>query len=116
MSSRRSRLIALGTEAAMAGHRVKYILATKLVDELGSRELDRHGAGLFFRVLTEREEENSVAIASAKSFGGWAKTFTGPRLCAAIVDRLTSNGTLIETGTDSYRLATTRAQAERAAG
>jgi DNA replication protein DnaC len=27
-------LIALGTEAAMAGHRVRYVLATKLVNEL----------------------------------------------------------------------------------
>jgi ribosomal protein L34E len=27
------------------------------------------------------------------------------RLCAAIVDRLTFNGTIIETGADSYRLA-----------
>jgi hypothetical protein len=31
---------------------------------------------------------------------------------AAIVDRLTFNGTIIETGTDSYRLAGTRARAE----
>lgn len=38
--------------------------------------------------------------------------FTDPRLCAAIVDRLTFNGTIIETGTDSYRLASTRALAE----
>ncbi|MBT2453155.1 hypothetical protein J7F03_40320 [Streptomyces sp. ISL-43] len=30
-----------------------------------------------------------------------------PRLCAAIVDRLTFGGNIIETGTDSYRLATT---------
>ncbi|CAI3799425.1 hypothetical protein NKCBBBOE_02323 [Pseudarthrobacter sp. MM222] len=30
-----------------------------------------------------------------------------PRLCVAIVDRLTFNGTIIETGTDSYRLAHT---------
>jgi hypothetical protein len=29
-----------------------------------------------------------------------------------IVDRLTFNGTIIETGTDSYRLAGTRARAE----
>lgn len=36
-----------------------------------------------------------------------------PRLCAAIVDRLTFNGTIIETGTDSYRLASTRARAEQ---
>lgn len=77
-------LIALGTEAAMAGYRVKYTLATKLVnelveasddkqlsktiarygrvdllciDELGYMELDRRGAELLFQVLTEREEK-----------------------------------------------------------
>ncbi len=57
----------------------------------------------------------SVAIASNESFGGWTKTFTDPRLCAAIVDRLTFGGNIIETGTDSYRLAATRARAEQAA-
>ncbi|MEV4418079.1 IS21-like element helper ATPase IstB [Catellatospora sp. NPDC049609] len=128
-------LIALGAEAAMAGFRVRYVLAAKLVnelveaaddkqlnktiarygrvdllciDELGYMELDRRGAELLFQVLTEREEKNSVAIASNESFSGWTKTFTDPRLCAAIVDRLTFNGTIIETGTDSYRLARTR--------
>lgn len=54
------------------------------------------------------EEKNSVAIASTESFSGWTKTFTDPRLCAAIVDRLTFGGNIIETGTDSYRLAKTR--------
>lgn len=135
-------LISLGTEAAMAGFRVKYTLATKLVnelveaadekqltktiarygrvdllciDELGYMELDKHGAELLFQVLTEREEKNSVAIASNEAFGGWTKTFTDPRLCTAIVDRLTFNGTIIETGTDSYRLASARARAEQAA-
>ena len=43
---------------------------------------------------------------------GWTKTFTDPRLCAAIVDRLTFGGNIIETGTDSYRLAHSRAQAD----
>jgi DNA replication protein DnaC len=118
-------LIGLGTAAAMAGCRVHYALAAKLVneiveaadekqpsktivrygrvdplciDELGYLELDRRGAEMLFQVLTEREEKNSVAIASNESFGGWTKTFTDPRLCAAIVDRLTFNGTIIETG------------------
>jgi len=36
--------------------------------------------------------------------------FTDPRLCTAIVDRQTFNGTIIETGTDSYRLAHTQKQ------
>ncbi|WP_302185620.1 ATP-binding protein [Streptomyces buecherae] len=134
--------LALGTEAAMEGYRVRYALATKLaielveaadekqlnrtiarygcvdplcVDELGYTELDRHGAELLFQVLTGREEKNSVAIASNESFGGWTKTCTDPRLCAATVDRLTFNGTIIETGTDSYHLASTRARVEESA-
>lgn len=61
-------------------------------------------------MLTEREEKASVAIATNESFSGWTKTFTDPRLCPAIVDRLIFKGTIIETGTDSYRLAHTVAQ------
>ncbi|WP_442320110.1 ATP-binding protein [Catenuloplanes indicus] len=121
-------------------HRVRYVLATKLVnelveaadektlaktiarygrvdllciDELGYMELDRRGAELLFQVLTEREEKASVAIASNEAFSGWTKTFTDPRLCAAIVDRLTFGGNIIETGTDSYRLAQTRARTDK---
>ncbi|MDP9989498.1 DNA replication protein DnaC [Arthrobacter oryzae] len=75
------------------------------IDELGYMELDRRGAEFLFQVLTEREEKNSIAVASNESFSGWTKTFTDPRLCAAIVDRLTFNGAIIETGSDSYRLA-----------
>ena len=129
-------LIGLGTAAAEKGYRVKYTLATKLVnelveaadekqlartiarygrvdllciDELGYMELDRRGAELLFQVLTEREEKTAIAIASNEPFSGWTKTFTDPRLCAAIVDRLTYDATIIETGTTSYRLAHTRA-------
>ncbi len=129
-------LIGLGAAAAEVGFRVKYTLATKLVnelceaaddkvlaktiarygrvdllliDELGYMELDRRGAEMLFQVLTEREEKVSVEIASDESFSGWTKTFTDPRLCAAIVDRLTFGGHIIETGTDSYRLAHSRA-------
>ncbi len=129
-------LIGLGTAAAEAGHRVRYVLASRLVnelaeadndrhltkiiarygrvdllclDELGYLQLDRRGAELLFQVLTEREEKTSIAIATNEPFSGWPNTFTDPRLCAAIVDRLTFGGHIIETGTTSYRLAHTRA-------
>ena len=112
-------LIALGTLAAEAGYRVRYTLASKLVnelveaaddkqltklinrygrvdlilvDELGYLQLDRRGAELLFQVLTEREERSAIAIASNEPFSSWTKTFTDPRLCAAIVDRLTFAG------------------------
>jgi DNA replication protein DnaC len=73
-------------------------------------ELDRRGAELLFQVLAEREKKNSMAIASHESFSSWTKTFTDPRLCAAIVDRLTYGGNIIETGSDFHRLARTKAQ------
>ncbi len=79
-----------------------------LIDELGYLQLDRRGAELLFQVLTEREERSAVAIASNEPFSSWTKTFTDPRLCAAIVDRLTFAGQIIETGTTSYRLAHAR--------
>ena len=130
-------LIALATAAATSGYRVRYALATRLVnelveaaddksltktinrygrvdllviDELGYMSLDTRGAELLFQVLTEREEKNSIAIASNQAFSGWTNTFTDPRLCAAIVDRLTYGGTIIETGTTSYRLNHGRAR------
>lgn len=130
-------LIGLGTAAAQQGWRVRYTLATKLVnelveaadekqlaktiarygrvdllciDELGYMQLDRRGAEMLFQVLTEREETNSIAIASNQAFSGWTNTFTDPRLCAAIIDRLTFAGLIIETGTQSYRLAHARAR------
>jgi hypothetical protein len=79
-----------------------------LVDELGYLQLDRRGAELLFQVLTEREERSAIAIASNEPFSSWTKTFTDPRLCAAIVDRLTFAGQIIETGSNSYRLAHAR--------
>jgi len=79
-----------------------------LIDELGYLHLDPRGAELLFQVLTEREERASIAVATNAPFSEWATTFTDPRLCAAIIDRLTFNAHIIETGTDSYRLRTTR--------
>lgn len=77
-------------------------------DSADHLQLDRRGAGLLFQVLTEREERSAIAIASNERFSSWTKTFTDPRLCAAIVDRLTFAGQIIETGSTSYRLAHAR--------
>ena len=58
--------------------------------------------------LTTSEERASRAVATTAPVSAWAATFTDPRLCGAITDRLTFNALIIETGTDSYRLRTTR--------
>src|SRR6476469_4349586 len=128
-------LIALGTCAAEQGRRVRYVTCAQLVnelaeaaddkqlsrvigryarldllclDEIGYLSLDPRGAELLFQIITAREERASIACASNAPFSEWGNTFTDPRLAAAVVDRLTFNAHIIQTGTDSYRLNTTR--------
>ncbi len=43
----------------------------------------------------------------------WGSVFPDPRLVAAIVDRVTFNAHILETGTQSYRLATSKTAAQR---
>lgn len=127
-------LIALGTAAAEQGRRVRYITTAALVnelveaadskelsrligryarldllclDEIGYVQLDTRGAELLFQIITAREERASIACASNAPFSEWGQTFTDPRLAAAVVDRLTFRGHIINTGQDSYRLKTT---------
>ena len=135
-------LIGIGTAVAEAGLKVKYTTTANLVnelveaadekhlsktiarygrvdllclDEFGYLELDAAGAKLLFQVFTEREERRAIAVASNAPFSEWKRTFTDVRLCAAIVDRLTFNSHIIETGTDSYRLRTTRSRQQKPA-
>ncbi|MGH3365587.1 MAG: ATP-binding protein [Nocardioidaceae bacterium] len=104
-------LIALGLAACEQGRRVRYTTCAQLVnelveaadertlsrvvgrygrldllllDELGYVQIDPRGAELLVQIITEREER------------------------AAIVDRVTFNAHILETGTNSYRLRTTR--------
>ena len=85
----------------MAGIRyLRHRAPTDREPTLGAVILARRGAELLFQVLTEREENNSIAIAPNESFSGWTKMFTDPRLCAPIVDQLAFNGAIVETGTE----------------
>jgi len=133
-------LIALGIAACEQGRRVRYVTAAQLanelaeaaderrlsrvvsrygrldllcLDELGYVKLDTRGAELLFQIITEREERASIATASNLPFSEWGQIITDPRLVAAIVDRLTFNAHIIETGTESYRLLTTKTKVPR---
>jgi DNA replication protein DnaC len=128
-------LIGLGLAACEQGKRVRYVTAAQLanelaeaaddrklsrlvarygridlllLDEVGYVQLDARGAELIFQILTEREEKSSIALASNLPFSEWGQIIGDPRLVAAIVDRITFNAHIIETGTDSYRLKTSR--------
>ncbi len=84
-----------------------------LLDELGYVQVDPRGAELLFQIITEREERASIGIATNLPFSEWGTVFPDPRLVAAIVDRVTFNAHIIETGTESYRLRTSRSSTRR---
>ena len=69
------------------------------LDELGYVQIDPRGAELLFQIITEREERASIAIATNLPFSEWGSVFPDPRLVAAIVDRVTFNAHILETGT-----------------
>jgi DNA replication protein DnaC len=128
-------LIGLGLAACEQGRRVRYATCAQLVnelveaaderqlsrvvgrygrldllliDELGYVQIDPRGAELLFQIITEREERASIALGTNLPFSEWGTVVTDPRLVAAIVDRVTFNAHILETGTQSYRLRTSR--------
>lgn len=131
-------LIGLGTTACESGKAVRYTTCANLInelveaaddrnlartvarygrldllclDELGYVHADPRGAELLFQIMTEREERSSIAIATNLPFSEWGTVFPDPRLVSAIVDRVTFNAHILQTGTDSYRLRTSRRRA-----
>jgi DNA replication protein DnaC len=133
-------LIGLGLAACEQGRRVRYVTTAQLVnelveaaderqlsrvvgrygrldllclDELGYVQIDPRGAELLFQIITEREERASIAIATNLPFSEWGSVFPDPRLVAAIVDRVTFNAHILETGTQSYRLRTSKTSTRR---
>ena len=92
--------------AAVVGRRVVTNSGPTLV--LIYIHLDPRGAELLFQIMTEREEKASIGLATNLPFSKWGAVFPDPRLVAAIVDRVTYNAHILETGTQSYRLATSK--------
>jgi hypothetical protein len=65
--------------------------------------------------LDEREERAFIAIDTNLPFSECGTVFPDPRLVAAIVDRVTFNAHMIETGIQSYRLATSKTSSRKRA-
>ena len=65
------------------------------------------GAEFLFQVVAERAERAAIVVTTNLPFSEWTQVFPNPRLCKAILDRLTDRAHIIETGTDSYRFRRT---------
>lgn len=113
---------AIGQLACLQGHRVKFVVAADLVnnlvaaqaknalarclatwgsydllliDELGYLSFDSRGADLLYQVFNRRYQRGSTIVTTNLPFKEWGKLFSNAAAASAIADRLVHRGLLI---------------------
>jgi DNA replication protein DnaC len=84
-----------------------------ILDEFGYLPFSRNDAELLFQILSERQEQKPLILTTNLPFGEWTSIFSDPRLCRAVVDRITHKAHIIETGGKSIRLEEAMARTKR---
>lgn len=75
-----------------------------IVDELSYIKMDRERESLFFQVIRQRYEKNSLIITTNLPMGRWDELFTGRLAATAILDRLVHHCHILSITGDSYRV------------
>ena len=75
-----------------------------IVDELSYIKMDRERESLFFQVIRQRYEKNSLIITTNLPMGRWDELFTGQLAATAILDRLVHHCHVLSITGDSYRV------------
>jgi DNA replication protein DnaC len=78
-----------------------------VLDEWGYVRMQEAAVELLFQVISARAERAAVVLTTNLPFTEWATMFPNARLCKAMVDRLTDQAHIIDTGSESYRLLRT---------
>jgi DNA replication protein DnaC len=81
-----------------------------VIDELAYVAIPETAAELLFQVIAGRAERAAVIITTNLPFSEWATMFPNARLCKAMLDRLTDQAHIIDTGTQSHRFRRTLAK------
>jgi len=78
-----------------------------VIDEMCYVSIPESAAELLFQVISGRAERAAVIVTTNLTFSEWNTMFPNARLCKAMLDRLTDQAHIIETGKDSYRFRRT---------
>lgn len=123
--------VGLGIKACMAGYRVLFLTAQKLmeeltiakrdgslmekilaysrlnlliIDELGYMPVSRDQANLLFQLISIRYEKSSIILTSNYNFDEWGNIFEDAVAASAIIDRMVHHANIFYINGSSYRL------------
>lgn len=132
----------VGYQALMAGHTVRcvtasemlndlaaqessYTLARRLrrycgpglliVDEIGYLSYDGRQGDLLFEVVSRRHEAKSIVLTTNKPFSEWNEVFSNSSCVTALVDRLVHRAEIIRIEGESYRAKEARERSAKRA-
>jgi len=90
-----------------SGFRLKKILKSDLliIDEIGYTPIEKREANLFFNLISEMYEKQSIIITSNKSFTVWAEMMGDEIMTTAMLDRLLHHANIFTLEGESYRLS-----------
>lgn len=120
----------LAYKALLAGHKTRFVKASKMLDELlqceggparrrrikkfcqpsllvvdevGYMSYDNRYADLLYEVISERYQKKSTIVTTNRAFTEWSEIFPNAACVVTMVDRLTHNAELILVEGESYR-------------
>lgn len=80
-----------------------------IIDEMAYVAMPEAAAEYLFQIISGRAERASVIVTTNLPFSEWTTMFPNARLCKAMLDRLTDQAHIIETGNESHRFRRTLA-------
>jgi DNA replication protein DnaC len=75
-----------------------------IIDEWGYVPIDKQGAQLLFRIISDSYERRSLIITTNMEFSKWGSIFTDDQMAAAMIDRLAHHGYILLFAGESYRM------------
>ena len=75
-----------------------------IIDEWGYVPIDKQGAQLLFRIISDSYERRSLIITTNLEFSKWGSIFTDDQMAAAMIDRLAHHGYILLFEGESYRM------------
>ena len=75
-----------------------------VIDEWGYVPIDKQGAQLLFRIISDSYERRSLIITTNLEFSKWGSIFTDDQMAAAMIDRLAHHGYILLFEGESYRM------------